>query len=138
MISFQELNKISRARIKDARILFKNGAYDGSLYISGYAIEIALKAIICKNLSLSGIPHTAEEFGRIARLRTHNLEDLLKQTPNNVSMKIKSSYLGEWSSVLKWNPDMRYAPIRGTKMKQEADGAIHSSQKILRFLWTQI
>jgi HEPN domain-containing protein len=135
MISSQELNKISRERIKDAKILARNKAYDGALYISGYSIELALKAIVCKNLCLSGIPHTSDEFRRIADLKTHNLEALLKQTPNNVQTKIKSTYLGEWSTVLKWNPELRYAPIRGRLMKQEAEGAILSSEKILKFLW---
>ncbi len=138
MISSHELDKISRARIKDARILFENKAYDGALYICGYAIEVALKAIICKSLSLSGIPHTSEEFSNIARIKTHNLEELLKQVPSGVSGKIKSTYFGDWSIVLQWNPEMRYAPIRGNQMKSQAKGAISSAHKILRYLWKEI
>ena len=48
MISFQELKKISRTRMKDAQILFNNKSYDGALYLCGYTVEIALKAIVCK------------------------------------------------------------------------------------------
>jgi len=137
MISSPELNKISRARIRDARLLLKNGSYDGSLYICGYAIEIALKAVICKNLALSGIPHTNEEFSNIARLKTHNLEELLKQVPTYIGNKVKSVYLADWSIVLQWNPEMRYAPIRGKQVKIQAEGAIRSAQRITRYLWRQ-
>lgn len=138
MISTSELDKISRSRIKDARVLFRNGSYDGSLYVCGYSIELALKAVICKNLSLSGIPHTSEEFSNIARIKTHNLEELLKQVPTPISTKIKSTYLADWSIVLQWNPEMRYAPIKGRQMKNRASGAISSAQRIVRFLWKQI
>jgi HEPN domain-containing protein len=138
MISSRELQKISKERIRDAKILFSKGSYDGSMYICGYAIELALKAVICKNLSLSGIPHTSEEFSIIAKLKTHNLEDLLKQTPGVISANIKSNYLADWSIVLQWNPEMRYAPIRGEKMKDQSDGAIRSAQRIVRYLWKEI
>ncbi|MFA6392726.1 MAG: HEPN domain-containing protein [Candidatus Paceibacterota bacterium] len=138
MISSQELDKISRERIKDARVLFKNKSYDGSLYMCGYAIELALKAIICKNLCLSGIPHTSEEFSNIARIKTHNLEELLKQTPTQISTKIKSVYFADWSIILQWNPEMRYAPIKGKQLKNQANGAINSAQHIVKYLWKEI
>src|SRR3989344_1983318 len=133
MISSPELNKISRARIRDARLLLKNGSYDGSLYICGYAIEVALKAVICKNLCLSGIPHTSEEFSNIARIKTHNLEELLKQVPTPISTKIKSYYLADWSTILQWNTEMRYSPIKGKKLKKQANGAINSAQRVVRY-----
>ena len=138
MISSKELDKISRARIKDAIILFKNKGYDGALYICGYSIEVALKAIICKNLRLNGIPHTTEEFNNIARIKTHNIEELLKMTPSNINGKIKGKYFADWSIVLLWNPEMRYAPIKGKQKKNQASGAISSAQKILRYLWKQL
>ncbi len=138
MISTQELDKISRARIKDSKILLKNKSYEGSLYISGYAIEIALKAIICKNICLSGIPHTNEEFNAVARIKTHNLEELLKQVPPHIGNKIKSTYLADWSILLQWNPEMRYAPIKGKMMLSQASGAVKSAQRIARYLWKEI
>ena len=138
MISSKELNKISKARIKDARILFKNKSYDGSLYICGYAIELALKAVICESLCLSGIPHTNEEFSNIARIKTHNLEELLRQVPARVSTKIKSNYFADWSTILQWNPEMRYSPVKGKKLKNQANEAINSAQRVVRYLWREI
>ena len=138
MISSQELNKISKARIRDAKILLRNKSYEGSLYVCGYAIELALKAVICSYLHLSGIPHTSEEFSNIAKIKTHNLEELLKLVPSHVSTKIKSTYLADWSVVLLWNPEMRYAPIKGVRMKGQADETIYSAQKIVKYLWKNI
>jgi HEPN domain-containing protein len=146
MISFQELKKISRTRIKDAKILLNNNSYDGSLYLCGYAVEIALKAIICKHLNIGGtdsvshIPSNKQEFKIIEQIKTHSLETLLDLTPTNISIEIKSNSrrFADWSTILKWNPEMRYAPIRGKQIKRESFEGIDSAQRILRYLWKQI
>jgi hypothetical protein len=45
-----DLKKIARARIMDAECLFSGGRYDGAVYLCGYAVELALKARICRTL----------------------------------------------------------------------------------------
>jgi len=143
MISFEELDQVSRARIRDARRLFNSRSYDGALYICGYSVEIALKAIVCKALggeieSKSHVPSTSEEFQNIAKLKTHNLEELLDQVPALIKTDIKSKYFAEWSTILKWNPGMRYAPIKKAKVREEANETIRSAEKVLRYLWRKL
>ena len=43
-----ELIAISKTRFKEVRVLYRNRLYDGANYLSGYVIETALKARICK------------------------------------------------------------------------------------------
>lgn len=50
MISTQELKKIAAARLRDAEILYQGKRYDGAFYLCGYAVELTLKAKICKTL----------------------------------------------------------------------------------------
>lgn len=144
MISFEQLEKISRTRLKDAKILLEAGSCDGALYLCGYAVELALKAIICKNLDLAGapsashIPNTSQEFTTISQIKTHKLDDLLNLSPVNVKVGVKSKFLAEWSMVQKWNPEIRYAPIRGRRMKTEAQNGFDAAKKILRYLRKQI
>jgi len=48
----KELKKISQTRLEEAKILLKHQLFDGAKYILGYSLETALKARICKILSV--------------------------------------------------------------------------------------
>lgn len=50
MIARSDLTSTARAHLADARLLARNGRYDGAVYVCGYAVEIALKARICRTL----------------------------------------------------------------------------------------
>jgi len=78
MITRSDLTKIARARLRDAEVLYRSQRYDGAIYLCGYAVEIALKAKICKTLSWLGYPSTGGEFQNYQSFRTHNLHVLLR------------------------------------------------------------
>ena len=65
MIAVRHLRRIARARLEDATVLRKAKRHDGAVYICGYAVEIALKARVCKTLRWSGYPSTASEFATV-------------------------------------------------------------------------
>jgi HEPN domain-containing protein len=44
MISTSDLKAIARARLDDARVLLRGKRFDGAVYLSGYSVEVALKA----------------------------------------------------------------------------------------------
>ena len=48
MILVAELDGLAAARLEDAKVLLASGRYDGAVYMCGYAVEIALKARICR------------------------------------------------------------------------------------------
>src|SRR5436190_13395208 len=81
----EEIEKLSKERIEEAQILFNSKKFDGAYYLSGYSIELALKAKICRRV---GVPNlfTADDtklqsIGGISEVRravkTHNLFTLL-------------------------------------------------------------
>jgi len=113
MLSNAELRQIARARLKDSEILFQANRYDGSVYLCGYAVEIALKARISKTLRWSGYPATKKEFENMQSFKTHSLEVLLALS--GVEGKIKTNFLAEWSAVAAWDPEARYKPIGSVK-----------------------
>ncbi len=43
-----DLQKLAVIRIKEAKLLLDNDAYEGSYYLAGYAVECALKACFAK------------------------------------------------------------------------------------------
>ena len=128
MLTRQELKKIARARLEDAKALFQSGRYDGSIYLCGYAIEIGLKNKICKTLRWRGFPSTRSEFQDFHSFRTHSLDILLKLS--GVEDKIKKSFLAQWSIVAKWDPEARYKEV-GSTTKQSAALMIEATNILL-------
>lgn len=43
---------MAEKRLEEAQLLYENKYYDAAYYLSGYAIEFALKAVICKRLNV--------------------------------------------------------------------------------------
>jgi HEPN domain-containing protein len=127
MIAINELRKIAQARFKDADVLLKARRYDGAIYLCGYAIELALKARVCKTLKWPGYPSTSGEFKDYHSFRTHDLDVLLHLTGREQAIKV--SYFAEWSAVAQWNPSARYQAI-GTGTETDAKLMI-SATKIL-------
>lgn len=131
MIPRAELRKIARARLKDADILFSSKRYDGAVYVCGYAVELALKARICRTLHWVGFPSTGREFQHFQSFRTHSLEVLLSLS--GVERNIKTNFLAQWSAVAVWDPEARYKPI-GSATSQDAKLMIEATKILLRVL----
>ncbi len=129
MLTRNDLSKISRARLKDSEILFNSRRYDGAVYLCGYAVEIALKARICKTLRWPGYPLSRGEFQNFQSFKTHSLDVLLSLS--GIERKIKTDYLTEWSAVAAWDPEARYKPI-GSVTSEEAMLMIDSAKILLR------
>jgi len=131
MITRLDLTKIARARLRDAEVLYRSRRYDGAIYLCGYAVEIALKARICRTLSWPGDPSTGGEFQNYQSFRTHNLDVLLHLS--GVEEKVKTTLMTEWSAVTAWDPEARYKPI-GSTTRQAAELMIASARVLLRTL----
>ena len=125
------MTKIARARLRDAEVLYRSRRYDGAIYLCGYAVEIALKARICKTLSWPGYPSTGGEFQNYQSFRIHNLDVLLRLS--GVEEKVKTTFMTEWSEVAAWDPETRYKPI-GSATRQTAALMIASARVLLRAL----
>jgi hypothetical protein len=89
MIKRTELRKLARARLKEARLLFAVKRYDAATYLSGYAIETALKARICQTLKWTYFPETNKEFIRLSceitekSLKSPRFQKLYDINPND-------------------------------------------------------
>lgn len=95
------------------------------MYICGYAVEVALKARICKTLRWAGYPSTRKEFEKKETFRTHDLDLLLELS--GIEEKIKRNFIAEWSTIGSWEPSARYRPI-GSATKQDVELMIESTK----------
>jgi HEPN domain-containing protein len=128
MVPVTDLRRIAKGRLVDADVLFRAGRYDGAIYLCGYAVEIALKARICRTLKWPGYPSS---FAGYQSFRTHDLVILLHLS--GVEAKIKSKYFAEWSIVATWKSEVRYRPI-GSATAQDVVDMIQSTKKIMAAL----
>ena len=109
MILIDELLAIATARLEDVDVLLKQDRLDGAEYLCGYAVELALKARICRTLNWAGFPETKSEFQDFASFKTHKLVVLLSLSGQEE--RIKRDHLSEWSVVEKWDAEARYRRV---------------------------
>ena len=73
MLTKSTLEALSKVRLDDAMALFQHGQYSGAYYLSGYAVELAIKACIAKTFQANTIPD--KDFVRLSY--SHNLKELI-------------------------------------------------------------
>ncbi|TAE23818.1 MAG: HEPN domain-containing protein [Candidatus Kapaibacterium sp.] len=114
-----EIQKLALLRLREAKVLFDNKLYDGTVYMAGYSIELAFKAAICKNLSIDDF-FCPNKYTQAKIFKTHNLSDLLIFSglfTEFESEKIQNqSFFHQWSYLQsKWSEQLRYEPVGNTK-----------------------
>jgi HEPN domain-containing protein len=128
MLDKKEIKKIARARLEEAEVLAASRRYEGAIYLCGYAVELGLKARICKTLKWSGYPSSNNEFNKYRSFKTHDLDVLLHLT--GIEDRVKSLLFVEWSAVTEWDPESRYNPI-GNVSSHDAQLMISSAKALL-------
>lgn len=127
MPSKDELKLISRTRFKEVKVLYRNRLYDGAKYLSGYVVETALKARVCRILD-SDYPET----GEIAKsFLTHKFDTLvrlggLQKTLDN-ELNSNVDFKTNWSLVTSWTEAFRYNPI-GSSSQTDVQDIINALQ----------
>jgi hypothetical protein len=128
VILVADLDRIAQARLADAGALAAAGRFDGAVYLCGYAVEIALKARICRTLAWSAFPESNSEFQSLQSFRTHELAVLLRLSGRQAD--IKTGHFAAWSIVEVWRPESRYKAI-GSYSGTDAATMINSSAELV-------
>lgn len=128
LIEVAELDLIAEARLNDGKALYAAGLYDSASYLCRYAIEVSLKARICRTLNWKGFPNTSSEWQFYRSFQTHDLEVLLKLAGQED--RIKKHHFTVWSAVTSWKSYSRYNKV-GTVKREDAELMIHSVEQLL-------
>ena len=124
-----ELKRLSILRLKEAEALFDAGFYDGTAYLCGYAVELALKARICKLLGVNEYPPDAKVKQVYA---VHDFEQLLLLSGLKSELTADHPTYPNWSIASPWKPEQRYDP-KGTYTKDSAGVSVQSPVCSKRF-----
>jgi HEPN domain-containing protein len=126
----RDFQKLSEARLKDAKALLRARQFDGAYYIGGYAVECALKACICKNTKRYDFP--PEDTRRTHYI--HDLEGLVKAagiaTNWQRDCQADATLALYWGVVKDWSEKMRYESrgARAAKLAAKLVEAIADDQ----------
>ena len=123
MITKPNLIKLVKFKRLHAKALLVKKRYAASIYIAGYAIELALKYQICKILRFNnGFPEDRNEFNNyrnalqaapwrnaitdVGKIKNHNLATLLVYSGEQLT--VQNNFLAEWNFVVSWSETLRY------------------------------
>ena len=125
----------SRRRLEDARALYSQKRWNGAIYMGGYAIECALKSLICYEEKKYNLKDT-KVFKKIQGKNLHNLDVILDYV-NSVQRAIASdrqNYKDAWNTVLfLWHNDrLRYSDKSG--QEKDSERFIKAVEKLHRLL----
>jgi HEPN domain-containing protein len=113
-----DLQRISRLRVKEARVLFKNGYFSGAYYLLGYAIECALKACIAKQIKRYDFPdrklindsysHELEKLLSVSGLKA----ELQEEIRSNPKLEVNWAIVKDWSVQSRYSTDISETTAR--------------------------
>lgn len=127
----EELISLAETRLDDARTLLENDRYDGSIYLSGYVVELALKSKIVAAHNFEFPIDNAEKNGTFpsngkdiskTKLWTHDLSMLANYAGFDVSVSPEIKV--HWSVIQVWNSTIRYCV--NSKSKAAAEEMLES------------
>lgn len=145
MIPNKVLRELIKQKLKDADALLSKRRYSTAFYISGYALELALKLKICKIFKFKlGFPESKIEFSmyqnnskqktlyetipKIKDIRNHDLNKLLFYSGNEFNVKL--NFFNEWNFIVSWDPVIRYKILKINK--QEAVTKINAVKTLIQ------
>src|SRR5206468_1526135 len=97
--------------------------------LCGYAIELKLKARICRTLHWATFPSTRAEFQDLTSLKTHKLAMLLQLS--GIQDTIRARLPAEWNVVAAWEPEMRYNVV-GSATNVSAHAMLIAARALMR------
>lgn len=133
------LRDLANERLLDAKSLFEIGRYSSSYYLTGYVVELGLKACIAKDVKQYDFP----DRDRTSKSWIHKLTDLaiLARLLESSEYRGDAVLRGYWAEVCKWSPEYRYNPeylIDSTEVQRKAaiilDAVNDSEHGVLRWL----
>jgi HEPN domain-containing protein len=103
------LRTLAGSRLEEARVLMKNGLWTGAYYMTGLAIECALKSCLASAVKEHDFPD--KEF--VNAMYVHNLEKLFKLNGAlwvelQSDIKTDANLSVNWSTVKDWDDSKRY------------------------------
>ena len=129
-----DLQDLSRLRLREAGLLLRNQRYEGAYYLTGYVIEAALKACIAKQTKRHEFP----DRKTVNESYSHDLEKLVRVAGLHRSLDAETrqdkAFEVNWSVIKDWSEESRYER-RGKREAEDLYRAVTSrNHGVLRWI----
>ena len=133
-----EFQELAELRLLEAKALLDRGMWDGAYYLTGYAVELALKACIIKTLmatdafpdkefSKNCYTHAVEKLVTLAKL------DGLRKTATDADPDL----LANWALARDWSEEKRYHRINRVEAEELYTAIADGTQGVLPWIKSQ-
>jgi hypothetical protein len=107
----RDFQRLTRLRLRDARVLLASGNREGAYYLTGLAVECALKSAIARKTQRHEFPPDPK-FVRESEY-IHDLNRLLVaaglESTLNTAAASNTILKTNWALVKDWKPECRYS-----------------------------
>lgn len=114
MNTIREITDLADKRLREAELLHASGMEEGAFYLAGYAVELMLKAYICKNLDIDNFYVKPLKTGKQAFF-THELDQLLTlsgmRTIFDQEVLTNQPLADAWKDICTWSEERRYVSV---------------------------
>jgi hypothetical protein len=129
-----DLQRLSNARIREAKILFHAGEYSGAYYLAGYSLECGLKACFAKSVRRYDFPNR-DGAGKVF---THKFRDLIGLAGLGGELedlkKTNVRFAAAWEIVSKWTEESRYATWSRVDAEEIMDAIVRRRDGVLPWI----
>jgi hypothetical protein len=116
-VNRSDLQWLARSRLREARILLREGQHSGAYYLAGYAVECGLKAVIASQFQRYEFP----DKNLVNKSHTHNLEVLLGLAGLDKAFGTDSAADPDldvaWAVAKDWSEAWRYQRATSTQAR---------------------
>ena len=131
-----DIQALSKSKLAESKCLFDNGFHDGAYYLAGYAVELLLKARVCKTLGIDDFFqfNKSKKKELYKAYKVHNYEELLLLSgiyTDFVNVQKDVNFKADWSIVRQWDEESRYITGRSPK---DVEDFIESVNKIVSWI----
>ena len=110
-----DFRNLTRSRLRDVRILLRNGRFDAAYYVLGIAVECGLKACIARRTNRYDFP----DKDLANQSYTHELTKLVRAAgldrALDTALAADAVLNANWLTVKDWSIDSRYVLSGRTK-----------------------
>jgi HEPN domain-containing protein len=126
--------QLAETRLSEARHLLEGGLGAGAYYLAGYAVELALKAVISRAFFAEAIP--SPKFVR--DIYSHDLESLINIARLRVELERECAsnerFAANWFLVRDWSEQSRYELTQMDDARYLVEAIEHPTEGILTWI----
>lgn len=137
-VTRQDFQRLADVRLKEAKALLDLGLWDGAYYLTGYAVEVALKSCIIKMLMMTDA-FPEKKFSE--NCYTHSIADLVRLAGLNSAWDAATNadplLLGNWGIAKGWTEQKRYHWMTEVEAKELYEVVANAQHGVLSWIKTQ-